>query len=138
MREAYIWIAFCVFALLVGMRIRKRITGARALPATPVNKNQRPKLAREGGERQPRKNHRNRPRTERLFMIGMLILVFLLIIGMIPALLRDIQRVAYVDTTNLLLRLVVFCLAVLVLVSGYLKLVRKPEQGREKPRKKRS
>ncbi|WP_294143051.1 hypothetical protein [uncultured Sanguibacteroides sp.] len=129
-KETYIWIAFCVFAFMVGMRLKKRFGKKREQEQEQVriNKNQRPKQAREEQGKAPA-GRRNRKKTLRLFMILQMTLVFGLMVYIIPALLRDLTRIGSVDATNLFLRVLIFIFALLVFITSYLKLVR---QGKQK------
>lgn len=124
-RETLILVGFCVFAFLVGIRL-KRYFGAKRVAGEggrPMNKNQRSKMAKEGEE--PRRYSRSkRKKTIRLFTVLALVSMLGLFVYMIPALVRDVQRVGSVDATNLVLRMIVVGLAILIFVTGYMKLVR--------------
>lgn len=131
-RETYIWIAFCVFAFLVGMRLKKYFGSKKEEAEPQVKKNQRSKAAKtEGAGQVPLPGRRDRSKTLRVYTILMMVVVFLLILGMIPTLLRDVQRESGVDPTNLFLRLLIFLMACLVFVLSYIKLARqrKKESG---------
>lgn len=121
-RETYILIAFCVFAFLVGIRLKNRFSKKRGAAQQPqIQKNQRPKQAR-GELPQTAPARRDRSKTIRLFTILMMVMVLLLIFGMLPTLIRDIQRPGDVDFSNLFLRVLIFIFAILVFISSYIKL----------------
>lgn len=130
-RELIIWIGFCVFAFLVGIRLKKRFGKKKEEQAArPINKNQRSKMAKAEQEPQ-RYSRRKRTKTIRLFTTFALIIMIGLMIYMIPALVRDIQRAESVDFTNLILRMLVFGFAILIFVTGYLKLAKQKKKEEE-------
>jgi len=132
-REAYIWIAFCVFAFLMGMRLKKHFGRSQKNEPAPVadKKNQRPEISGQPPPSpSPPPTRRNREKTIRVFTMMMMVVVALLILGMIPTLLRDVQRESGVDPTTLFLRLLIFLLALLVLFYAYIKLARQRKKRR--------
>lgn len=130
-RELIIWIGFCVFAFLVGIRLKKRFGKKKEEQAArSINKNQRSKMAKAEQEPQ-RYSRRKRTKTIRLFTTFALIIMIGLMIYMIPALVRDIQRAESVDFTNLILRMLVFGFAILIFVTGYLKLAKQKKKEEE-------
>lgn len=134
-RELYIWIAFCVFAFLLGIQLKKRFGNRREKEEKKqVYKNQRPKMAREENARSAGGGW-NREKTLRVFMYLLLVVLFGMMVYMLPALVRDVMRFADVDFTNLFLRVLILAFAILVFVTGYLKLVRQRKSREEEKRK---
>lgn len=128
-RETIILIGFCVFAFLFGLRLKKYFGGKKQTEEEqqPIKKNQRSKMAKAGQE--PNRYSRSkRKKTIRLFTIFALVIMIGLMIYMTPALVRDIQRADNVDFTNLILRMLVFGLAILIFVTGYVKLAKQKKK----------
>lgn len=123
-RETIILVGFCVFAFLVGLRLKKYFGNRKQVEENrPINKNQRSKMAKAGQEA-PRYRRHDRKKTIRLFTIFALVIMFGLLVYIIPALVRDVQRPESVDLTNLFLRVLIFLFAILIFITGYLKLAK--------------
>lgn len=122
-RDLFIFIAFCVFALLVGMRLKQRFGSKKTDDGTKVSKNQRPKMANEPPEVVAKR--KKREKRVRIFVIVQLVVVFGLIVFMIPALTKDLMSLSTVDPVNVFLRCLIFVVAILVFVTGYMKVFRR-------------
>lgn len=122
-RDLFIFIAFCVFALLVGMRLKQRFGSKKTEDGTKVNKNQRPKTANEPPE--VAEKRKRREKRVKIFVIVQLVVVFGLIVFMIPALTRDLMSFSTADAANVFLRCLIFVFAILVFITGFMKVFRK-------------
>ncbi len=129
--DNYIFIAFCVFMLLVGMRWRQRWKKANKKSTEGrVPKNQRPKVAAIGESEEVRKRRLQRERRVRLFTIIQLVVLFGLMVFMIPALMKDIADPGGIVWQNFLLRALIFLFTIYVFIIGYIKVFRKKSEGR--------
>jgi len=126
-QDTLILIAFCIFAFLVGMRIKDRIKEAKNKKneRPQVNKNQRPKVDEEAKEEFERREKKR----EKRIMIFTVIQIFViggLIFYMIPTLFRDWSSVGEgTDFINLTLRTLIFIVAIYIFVLSYFKVFRK-------------
>ncbi|MDR1756771.1 MAG: hypothetical protein LBR65_07445 [Culturomica sp.] len=131
-RDSYIFIAFCVFMLLVGMRWRQRWKEARKKKTEAgVPKNQRPKVAAAGEPEEVRVRRLRREKRVRLFTIVQLVVLFGLLVFMIPALVKDIADPGGIVWQNFVLRALIFLFAIYVFTIGYIKIFRKKSEDRE-------
>jgi uncharacterized protein YqhQ len=104
-KEIYIVIGLCVFAFLLGGRLKKSLKSK--------NKKQTKKRKELSS---------TQIKLRRIFTIAMLILVFGLLIFMIPALSRDILTSNGNVTENLILRILIVGFSIYILFMGYIKL----------------
>lgn len=125
-RDLYIFIAFCIFMLMVGMRLRKRWNSRQEkIGRRPVRKNQRPKMAAAEEPDFVKERRLRRERRTRYFTIVLLVVLFGLLIFMIPALVRDLWVPDKTEFSNLFLRCLIFILTIYIFVLGYLKVFKK-------------
>lgn len=119
-QETYILIGICVFCLLLGNRLKKWFGKKNEAKIQPVlNKNQRPKAAKQ---EYPTGRYRNREKAKRIFTYIVIVVLFLLVLLMMPALVRDVMLIGkYGMSQNLFLRLLIVVFGMLTLVSAYLK-----------------
>lgn len=122
-RDTFIFVAFCVFAFLLGMRMKQRFGEwkKKKQPEEKINKNQRSKLA--GTEEPPEVKERRlrRERRVRFFTIAQLFVLGGLMIYMIPALVRDFMVPGRVDVMNIFLRCLIFIFTIYIFIIGYIK-----------------
>jgi len=122
-KNIFVLIGVCVLAFLVGIRLKKALGNKKKDSNKKINKNQRGKVAYEIPE-----EHKERPgkaKTKRVFTWMVVGVLFVLVLYMIPALIRDIVMVEEVYSPTLFLRLVIIVFALFTMISGYLKLTRK-------------
>lgn len=125
-RDTLILIAFCVFALLLGMRMKQRFSDWKARKNNvKVNKNQRPKMASAEEPEFVRQRRLRRERRVRVFTIAQLVVLLGLMIYMIPALTRDLMAPGHVDATNIILRCLIFLFSIYIFILGYAKAFRR-------------
>lgn len=125
-RDLYIFIAFCIFMLMAGMRLRKRWNSRQEkIGRRPVRKNQRPKMAAAEEPAFVKERRLRRERRTRYFTIVLLVVLFGLLIFMIPALVRDLWVPDKTGFSNLFLRCLIFILTIYIFVLGYLKVFKK-------------
>lgn len=128
-RDTFILIAFCVFMLLVGMRLKQRFSKWKDAKTTErVNKNQRPKMAAAEEPPVVKAARERREKRVRFFTIAQMVLLFLLMIYMIPALVRDISLIGSVDISNLILRCLIFVCTIYIFILGYIKVFGKKKK----------
>jgi len=129
-QDTLILVAFCIFAFLVGMRIKDRIKNAKnnKNEKPHVKKNQRPKVDEEVKEEFER---REKKRNKRI-MVFTVIQIFViggLILYMIPTLFRDWIAVGEgTDFINLTLRTLIFIVAIYIFILSYFKVFRKKDK----------
>lgn len=130
--DTYIFIAFCIFMFLVGLRLKQRWGDAKKKKEdVKVNKNQRPKIAAAGEPEEVRVRRVRREKRVRLFTIIQLIVLFGLMVFMIPALVKDFTDPDGIVWSNFLLRCLIFLFTIYVFVIGYVKVFRKKKEDRE-------
>lgn len=117
--KLYIILGLCVFAFLVGSRLKKKLTPQKKEVHIP--KNQRSKRAKEA--KTPQKAPLKQ-KMKSIFLWVQVVVIFALILFMIPALTRDIQVADGNYTTNLILRILIVALAVWTLFLGVSKLLK--------------
>lgn len=110
--ELYIVIGLCVFAFLIGSRLKKALKAPQSR-----SKNQKKKSQAKKKELSPKQI-----KLRRIFTIAMLILVFGLLILMIPALSRDILTSNGRISENLILRILIVGFSMYILFIGYVKI----------------
>ncbi|PXY01927.1 hypothetical protein DF185_04570 [Marinifilum breve] len=111
-KELYIVIGLCVFAFLIGSRLKKALK-------TPQNKSKHQKKKNQAKKKELSPKRR---KLQRIFTIAMLVLVFGLLIFMIPALSRDILTSNGSVTENLILRILIVGFSIYILFMGYVKI----------------
>ena len=118
-QNTYILIGLCIFFLLLGNRLKKYFGKKKEEKQEPIKKNQRSKVARK---EYPTGRYRNRERVKRIFTYIVIVVLVLLIFFMIPALTKDIMMIGENGfSQNLFLRLLIFVLACVTVVSAYVK-----------------
>lgn len=122
-KNIFVLIGVCVFAFLIGNRLKKALANKKSESPKRINKNQRGKAAYEIPE-----EHKERPgkaKTKRVFTWIVVGVLFILVLYMIPALIRDLVMIEEIYSPTLYLRLIIVIFALFTLVSGYLKLTKK-------------
>lgn len=122
-KDSLIFAAFCIFAFLVGLRLKQRWDASRKgqQPKDKINKNQRPKVALEDEPEEIRVKRLRRESRVRFFTIAQLFVLGGLMIYMIPALVRDFMVPGRVEATNIFLRCLIFVFTIYIFIIGYLK-----------------
>ncbi|MEG2227859.1 MAG: hypothetical protein RRY39_05095 [Odoribacter sp.] len=121
--------AFCVFAFLVGMRLKQRISGWKKSKAEiKINKNQRSKIANAEESSEENKSLQRRKKRVRIFTIIQLFVLGGLMIYMIPALVKDFMLPGRVDAMNIFLRCLIFVFTIYIFILGYLKVFRQKDK----------
>jgi len=126
-QDTLILIAFCIFAFLVGMRIKDRIKEARnkKIQRPQVNKNQRPKVD-EAIKEEIELREKRRNKRIKMFTIVQIFVIAGLIVYMIPRLFNDWFSLSdKTDYINLILRTLIFIVAIYIFIIGYLKVFKK-------------
>lgn len=127
-KDTLIFAAFCVFAFLVGLRLKQRWDTWKKgkQPEEKINKNQRPKAALADEEPEEVRVRRLRRESRvRFFTIAQLIVLGGLMIYMIPALVTDMMLPGRVEATNIILRCLIFVFTIYIFILGYLKVFRR-------------
>lgn len=130
-RDLFVFIAFCVFMLLVGIRLKQRFGEKKLQKEDTIAKNQRPKYARMDEDPEIKQKRKNRERRIRRFTLLQMVVLFVLIIFMIPALVRDILLISDIDIPNLFLRCIIFIFSIYIFVLSYLKVFGKKQESQE-------
>lgn len=117
-KETYIIIGACVFAFLVGQRVKKALKGKNKEVKTEI-RGKAVKKKKKGVEK-PVSNRK--AKVQRAFTWAMLILVFLLLILMIPSLSRDLLGNNGNYGEDLILRIIIVAFSIYILFMGYIKL----------------
>lgn len=118
-RDTFIFIAFCLFLVLAGIRIKQRISGKRNHTASGSGKADKKPEGAEPPEIRERRHRRER--RVRIFSIVQLIVLGGLMVYMIPALVRDFMYPGRVEMMNLILRCLIFVFTIYIFVLTYLK-----------------
>ena len=115
-KEVYILIGVCVFAFLIGQRIKRKLAPKKTLASKSkqLRKKQKTQIAKEES---PRKR-----KTKSIFIWIQLVIVFGLLIFMIPALSRDLLTNNGFYDQNLILRILIVAFATYILFMGFVKL----------------
>lgn len=122
-KDIFILIGVCVLAFLLGTRLKKALGSKKKVQSKKINKNQRGKAAYEIPE-----EHKERPgkaKTKRVFTWIVVGVLFVFVLYMIPALIRDIMMVDKIYSPTLFLRVIIVVFAMFTMISGYLKLTKK-------------
>lgn len=122
-KDIFILIGVCVLAFLLGTRLKKALGSKKVISNKKINKNQRGKAGYEIPE-----EHKERPgkaKTKRVFTWIVVGVLFVLVLYMIPALVRDLVMVDEIYSPTLFLRIVIVVFALYTMISGYLKLTKK-------------
>jgi len=132
-RDTLIFAAFCVFAFLLGMRLKQRFgIGKKKSTEERVYKNQRSKMAAAAEPPEVKERRLRRERRVRFFTIAQLFVLGGLMIYMIPALVRDFTVPGRVDAMNLVLRCLIFVFTIYIFVLGYVKVSGRKKEAEEK------
>lgn len=130
-RDLFIFIAFCVFMLLAGMRLKQRFGDKQRRNAEKIAKNQRSKIAKMSEDPEMRRKRENREKRIRRFTILQMIVLFGLILFMIPALVRDLLLVSDIDIPNIFLRCIIFIFSIYIFILSYVKVFGKHSKTQE-------
>lgn len=133
--DIYIFIAFCVFMLMVGMRFRQRwLDRKKPADAPRINKNQRPKMAETTTEEPPfvRERRIRREKRVRFFTIAQLVVLFGLMVFMLPSLVRNIMVPQTINFPNFFLRCFIFVFTIYIFFLGYTKVFGRKSKEKEK------
>lgn len=126
-KDTLIFVAFCVFAFLVGMRMKQRWSEWRKKkqPEVRVNKNQRPKTEHADEPPEVKARRLRRESRVRFFTIAQLFVLAGLMFYMVPALVRDFMLPGRVDAMNIILRCLIFVFTIYIFILGYIKVFRR-------------
>ena len=128
-RDTLILLAFCVFALLVGMRIKQRFRAWRNRNVPhPIFKNQRPRMARPEEPPEVRARRLRREQRVRFFTIAQLFVLGGLMVYMLPALVQDFAVPGRVSASHLFLRCLIFVFTIYIFLLGYFKVVKRRDK----------
>lgn len=116
----YILLGLCVFAFLLGSRIKKKLN--KPEKQVHVSKNQRSKLAKEVNKTQLPSG---KQKLKKVFLWIQVVVIFSLLIYMIPALTRDILVANGTYSQNLFLRILIVALAMWTLFIGVNRILKK-------------
>lgn len=111
-KEIYIIIGLCIFAFLLGGRIKKSIQ----------NTGKKGKLSKKKAKVQQKELSPSRMKARKIFTTVILVFIFGMLIFMIPALSRDIISANGVYTENLILRIIIVGFCLYILFYGFIKL----------------
>lgn len=130
-KDTLIFVAFCVFAFLVGMRMKQRWSEWRKKkqPEVRVNKNQRPKSEHVDEPPEVKARRLRRESRVRFFTIAQLFVLAGLMFYMVPALVRDFMLPGRVDAMNIILRCLIFVFTIYIFILGYIKVFRRKNKG---------
>lgn len=117
-KETYIIIGACVFAFLVGQRVKKALKGKNKEVKTKI----RGKAVKKKKKEVEKPISNRKAKVQRAFTWVMLILVFLLLILMIPSLSRDLLGNNGNYGEDLILRIIIVAFSIYILFMGYIKL----------------
>lgn len=126
-RDTFIFIAFCVFLVLAGFRVKQRISGWKQQRQTGVAGK---KETKTGATEEPPEVKEKRVRREkrvRFFTIAQLVVLAGLMVYMIPALVQDFMYPGRVDSMNLILRCLIFVFTIYIFILAYLKIFAKKQ-----------
>lgn len=133
-RDTFILVAFCIFAFLLGLRLKQRWGEwkQKKTPEERIRKNQRSKMAVTEEPPEVKARRIRREKRTRFFTIAQLFVLVGLMIYMIPALVKDFMMPGQVDAMNLILRCLIFVFTIYVFILGYIKIFnRKTKQTQE-------
>ncbi len=130
-KDTLIFVAFCVFAFLVGMRMKQRWSDwkKKKQPEERINKNQRSKAVPADEPPEVKTRRLRREGRVRFFTIAQLFLLGGLMFYMVPALVRDFMLPGRVDATNIILRCLIFVFTIYIFILGYVKVFRRKNKG---------
>ena len=130
-KDTLIFVAFCVFAFLVGMRMKQRWSDwkKKKRPEERINKNQRSKAVHADEPPEVKARRLRRESRVRFFTIAQLFLLGGLMFYMFPALVRDFMLPGRVDATNIILRCLIFVFTIYIFILGYMKVFRRKNKG---------
>lgn len=130
-KDTLIFVAFCVFAFLVGMRMKQRWSDwkKKKQPEERISKNQRPKAVPADEPPEVKARRLRREGRVRFFTIAQLFLLGGLMFYMVPALVRDFMLPGRVDATNIILRCLIFVFTIYIFILGYVKVFRRKNKG---------
>ena len=130
-KDTLIFVAFCVFAFLVGMRMKQRWSDwkKKKQPEERISKNQRPKAVPADEPPEVKARRLRREGRVRFFTIAQLFLLGGLMFYMVPALVRDFMLPGRVDSTNIILRCLIFVFTIYIFIQGYVKVFRRKNKG---------
>ena len=130
-KDTLIFVAFCVFAFLVGMRMKQRWSDwkKKKQPEERINKNQRSKAVPADEPPEVKARRLRREGRVRFFTIAQLFLLGGLMFYMVPALVRDFMLPGRVDATNIILRCLIIVFTIYIFILGYVKVFRRKNKG---------
>ncbi|NOU58235.1 hypothetical protein [Marinifilum caeruleilacunae] len=109
-KEIYIVIGLCVFAFLLGGRLKKALNSKGQKQTKRKSKPAKKEVSP------------TQIKLRRIFTIAMLVLVFGIVIFMIPALSRDLLTHNGNISENLILRILIVAFAIYILFMGFMKI----------------
>lgn len=130
-QDTFIFVAFCVFAFLVGMRLKQRWSEwkKKKQPEVQIPKNQRSKVEHADEPPEVKARRQRRESRVRFFTIVQLFVLGGLMFYMVPALVRDFMLPGRVDALNIILRCLIFVFTIYIFILGYVKVFRRKNKG---------
>ncbi len=116
--DTFMFIAFCVFVFLVGIRIKQRFNERKQ---GKINGFQQSDTQYDQMPPEVKAVHLRRKKRTRIFTIILLFVLGGLMIYMIPALVQDFTLIKDVEPRNLFLRCLIFIFTIYIFTIGYIK-----------------
>ncbi|MRT94617.1 hypothetical protein [Ancylomarina sp. 16SWW S1-10-2] len=126
-KEIYIVVGMSIFAFLLGIQLKKKFS-KKKVEAPKIHKSQRSKFAKQAQEL-PQEKQSKYPKIKSFFLWLQVVVLFLIIVFMIPALSRDILVAEGNYDLKLILRLLIVIFATYTLFVGLIKLLKKGKKS---------
>ena len=126
-KEIYIVVGISVFAFLLGIQLKKLFSKKTVVPPK-IHKSQRSKFAKQA-QNLPQEKQTKYPKIKSFFLWLQVIVLFLIIVFMIPALSRDILIAEGNYDLKLILRILIVIFATYTLFVGLIKLLRRKDKS---------
>ena len=126
-KEIYIVVGMSIFAFLLGIQLKKKFS-KKKIDAPKIHKSQRSKLAKQA-QKLPQEKQTKYPKIKSFFLWLQVVVLFVIIVFMIPALSRDIMVAEGNYDQKLILRLLIVVFATYTLFVGLIKLLKKKSKS---------
>ena len=126
-KEIYIVVGMSIFAFLLGIQLKKKFS-KKKVEAPKIHKSQRSKFAKQAQELSQEKQSKY-PKIKSFFLWLQVVVLFLVIVFMIPALSRDILVAEGNYDLKLILRILIVISATYTLFVGLIKLLKKRKKS---------
>lgn len=129
-QQTYIIIGISIFTFLVGIRLKKRFSKKEIKPTQHVGKQfgnkYKAKIAKSDiVDAQKNKNKIRKAKWRALFLKIVVLFMFVLIMFMIPAITQSLMVSDFSLDENIILRILILCFAIMCLISGVNKILKK-------------